>query len=109
MTDLDWWACPHNDEIYAALKANIAEAQGDEHYVMSLVGDDARAFVAAYNQGIDSHLEAITVRSEWMGARLRVWVHPAELPTLVRRLFEGDDNAHSLASGILSTLGMETV
>lgn len=65
---------------------------------------------AAWNQGIDSHLEALTERSSADECTGRVNVHPDELHTLLRRLFEdGDDEAWSLRSSILSTLGVEEI
>jgi len=72
----------------------------------------------AWNQGIDSHLEAITMRSSLditnkdspFGPRANFSIHSEELPVLVRRLFgSGDEYSVALATDILSTLDMETV
>lgn len=65
---------------------------------------------AAWNQGIDSHLEAITERSSADSCTGNVNVHPDELQVLLRRLFEdGSDEAWSLRTDILSTLGVEEI
>jgi hypothetical protein len=64
----------------------------------------------AWNEGIDSYLEALTERSSADADTGKVCVHPAELQTLCRRLFEqGSDEAWSLRSCILETLGIEEV
>lgn len=69
-----------------------------------------QALAAAWNQGIDSHLEAITERSEACSGTGSVNVHPEELHTLLRRLYEsGGEDAWSLRSGILTTLGIEEI
>ena len=90
-------------------------------YPMSLTGEDAQAVVKAVNQGIDSHLEAISNRSlfEWstraIGTRggtaaLDCVVHPEEMPVLLRRLLEMEDEAaESLRSAILSSMDIEEV
>lgn len=75
-----------------------------------------RALSEAWNQGIDSHLEAITARSSADAQTGKVLVHPAELATLLRRLYEaGEDDASDpnpawdLRSSILATLGIEEI
>lgn len=114
----DMSQCVYDDDTYAELKKKIAAAQGDEHYPMQLTGSDYAQFAAAWNMGIDSHLEALTERSsvERVGHKAHIKVHPEELPVLVRRLFElgesedcedEDGPATSLATGILHTLDIE--
>ena len=66
------------------------------------------ALAAAWNQGIDSHLEALTERSHANNGS--VCVHPEELHTLLRRLYESEsEDAWQLRSCILTTLGIEEV
>jgi hypothetical protein len=95
--------------------------EGLSHYNMSLTGDDAKSVIEAVNQGIDSHLEACngpedsydhverkTASGKVITTALSCNVSAKSLPVLLRRLFEdGDDNAMSLASGILSSLDIE--
>lgn len=76
---------------------------------------------AAVNEGIDSHLEAITERSTFDSTTGECLVHPEELHVMLRRLLESgwnqteeqiqgrDDSAHSLRSGILTTLDIEEI
>lgn len=73
-----------------------------------------RIIADAWNQGIDSHLEALTERSSADHCTGEINVHPDELHVLLRRLFdcESDNDAEkawSLRSGILSTLGVEEI
>jgi hypothetical protein len=68
----------------------------------------------AWNQGIDSHLEALTERSTADASTGAINVHPEELHVLLRRLFddcaeEDTDEAWGLRTSILSTLGVEEV
>jgi hypothetical protein len=70
--------------------------------------DEWAAIAAAWNQGIDSHLEALTTRSTADHTTGEVNVHPDELHVLLRRLDEdGSDEAWSLRSAILQTLDIE--
>ncbi len=72
--------------------------------------DEWAAIAAAWNQGIDSHLEALTERSHANANSGSVSVHPLELKTLLRRLYESEgEAAWGLRSGILSTLGIEEI
>lgn len=70
-----------------------------------------RALSEAWNQGIDSHLEAMTERSSADHTTGKVLVHPDELHVLLRRLYESDDTeeAWGLRSCILSTLDIEEI
>ncbi len=89
----------------------IIRACAGKRYDFSLVGGAREVVTNAVNQGIDSHLEAIT-GSEFVdtGARLEGHVAPHALPVLLRRLFEdGSDEAWSLRADILGTLGIEEV
>lgn len=64
----------------------------------------------AVNQGIDSHLEAVTTRSSFDSDTGKCLVHPEELPVLLRRLEESEnEEAWSLRVGILQTLGIEEI
>jgi len=86
-------------------------AQCPEGYTMTLRSQgEWKALSDAWNQGIDSHLEAMTVRSTADSSSGSVNVHPEELCTLLRRFYEdGSDEAWGLRSCILSTLGIEEV
>ncbi len=70
-----------------------------------------KALAAAWNQGIDSHLEAITSRSRADADTGEVLVHPAELGVLLRRLHEldlndkGDEDARDQADTTGSAAG----
>ena len=71
--------------------------------------DEWRALAEAWNQGIDSHLEAMG-RSTADNTTGKVVVHPEELCTLLRRLNDSDNEASSdLRSGILQSLGIEEI
>jgi len=97
-----WENCTEDDETYDALKRAISARQGDEHFPMVLTYDDYHVFAKAWNMGIDAHLEALTDRSsvEERDGKAHVSIHPEELPTLVRRLFElGESEDHTDESG----------
>ena len=89
----------------------LAEAVGVARFDMQLVGEDAEVFIAAFNQGIDSHLQGCTdTKHEWRGHKLCVDMSPADLLVILRRFGEMDtDAAWSLRSGILSCYGIEEV
>lgn len=109
-----WMDCPHDDDLYAKLKVAIREAQS-EHFTMSFpAGEDLDMLTEIWNQGIDSRLEALTERSSAklqstrFGTRMAFAIHPEELPTLIRRLFEhGSENGETLAGDILSSVFAE--
>lgn len=103
-------------------------AMDGEPYSMSLTGaDEIRAVVEAVNQGIDSRLEACfcpergdqyeggerKVGSRVLCRTLECCMSVESLPTLLRRLFELDDDeetvdaAASLGRDILTTLGFD--
>ncbi len=86
-----------------------AREQCPEGYPMTLRDQtEWAALAAAWNQGIDAHLEAITERSQADATTGRVLVHPDELHVLLRRLeAAGDEDSESLRTDILSTLGIE--
>jgi len=66
------------------------------------------ALARAWNQGIDSRLEALTARSRADASTGKVLVHPLEVKTLVRRLVEsGEEEAVSLGQDVARTLGVE--
>lgn len=93
----------------------IRKAMNGEAYPMSLVSDDAAAVERAVNQGIDAHLEACFCpargdRYEWRGHRLECVVSEESLPTLLRRLYDIEDEegeAAMLGDDILMTLGFD--
>lgn len=95
----------------------IRQAMKGKPFDMSMTGDDAEAVKRAVNQGIDAHLEAAYIRErgdsyEWSGdrrvKRLNCTISPESFPTLVRRLFEDDDEcANRLASDMLCVLGFD--
>lgn len=97
--------CP-DDVIKAA-----CEEQCPNGYPMTIRSQDEWSVItAAWNQGIDSHLEALTSRSFADASSGSMNVHPAELHVLLRRLYEdGSDEAWSLRSAILSTLDIEEI
>ncbi len=69
-----------------------------------------KAIAAAWNQGIDSHLEALTERSTANASTGAVNVHPDELHVLLRRLVDAEEEeATGLRVDILSTLDIEEV
>ena len=85
--------------------------------------EEWKALSAAWNQGIDSHLEALTERSQADSNTGKVVVHPEEVHVLVRRLgeldgealwpdwnYERENNpAENLRQGILSALDIEEI
>lgn len=79
----------------------------DEPYYMRLMGNDFLVFAGIVNQGIDSHLEAVFVEQNGR----EFWIKDtASLKCLLRRCVEsGNEDAESLASDIMSTLGYEWV
>ena len=91
-----------------ALITRLCREQCPNGYPMTLRSQSEWAVLSnAWNQGIDSHLEALTERSSADECTGEVNVHPDELHVLLRRLYEdGSDEAWSLRSDILSTLGI---
>jgi hypothetical protein len=96
------------DVLDTVIRAAVSE-QCPAGYPMLLRGKaEWTALAAAWNQGIDAHLEALTTRSSADHTTGHVLVHPDELHVLLRRLYEdGSDEAWSLRSDILSTLEIE--
>ncbi len=105
MSSYDYGACP-DDVIRKA-----CNEQCPDGYPMTIRSkDEWRAIAAAWNRGIDSHLEALTQRSRADHTTGEVRVHPDELHVLLRRLYEADtEEAWGLRSAILSTLDIEEV
>lgn len=97
--------CP-SEVITAAVKAQCPDG-----YPMVIKDQETwTAIVEAWNQGIDSHLEAISERSIADSSTGRVNIHCDELHTFLRRLYEnGSDDAWLLRSDILSTLEIEEI
>ena len=122
------------DELTSSIHRAMAE-EGIGHYTMSLVDDEEiQSVIDAVNIGIDAHLTAcncpdrgdsyqhgdrtITATSDtdyWkegdtlhLARTLECHVSAESLPVLLRRLDEsGNEEAWSLRSAILSTLGIE--
>lgn len=100
---------------------SAAREQCPGGYPMLLRGQEEWAALSeAWNQGIDSYLEAITERSSADSSTGAVVVHPDELHALLRRLRDDDyrrewsstiveDAGLALRSAILTTLGIEEV
>lgn len=93
------------------LITKLCREQCPDGYPMHLKSQrEWRVLSDAWNQGVDGHLEALTERSSADPTTGRVNVHPDELQVLLRRLFEdGGDEAWSLRTDILSTLGVEEI
>ena len=71
--------------------------------------DEWKVISDAVNIGIDGHLEGFT-KSSFDDRTGKCNIHPEELHILLRRLFESESNeAWSLRSDILSTLGIEEI
>ena len=87
------------------------KAQCEKGYPMLIRSKDEWKVIAhAVNQGIDSHLEAITERSTFDSTTGKCLVHPEELHVLLRRLAEhGVEDGDSLRIDILSTLDIEEI
>jgi hypothetical protein len=90
----------------------VRKAMGGDPFTMRLPGEgDIDAITAAVNQGIDAHLEACYIPDrgdsyEFEGGALVCSVSPESMPVLLRRLFEdGSDDATSLASSFMTSLG----
>lgn len=89
----------------------LAQAVGTTRFTMDLGRSDQEPFLAAFNQGIDSHLQGCTdTKHEWRGHKLHVDMSPADLLVVLRRLGEMDtEAAWSLRSSILSCYDIEEV
>lgn len=87
------------------------QEQCPDGYPMCIRSRGEWAIIAqAVNEGIDSHLEAVTVRSSFDSTTGKCLVHPEELHVLLRRLSESESaEAWSLRVGILSTLDIEEI
>jgi hypothetical protein len=94
----------------ANLILELTKAQTPNGYPMTIRSQtEWSAIASAVNQGIDAHLEAFT-RSTFDPKTGRCLIHPEEMNTFLRRLFESDnDEAWSLRSAILDTLGVEEI
>lgn len=78
-------------------------------FQMKLNSGDASLIIEAVNQGIDSHLEAITDSKFYqIDNKLYCEVSPKDLTVLIRRLLEAGDEL-GLASDICATLGIELI
>jgi hypothetical protein len=71
--------------------------------------EDWTSIANAVNQGIDAHLEGFT-RSTFDNKTGKCIIHPDEMKTFLRRLYDSqEENAESLRSSILETLGLEEI
>ena len=74
-----------------------------------------KAIAKCVNEGIDSHLEAITERSTLNSSIGECVIHPEELHVLLRRMIETEGEfdpfgeVMSLRTDILCTLGIEEI
>jgi len=102
----------YTDKLGQAIRIQALE-QCPDGYPMTIKNqDEVDAIVAAWNQGIDSHLEAITERSSYnqISRGVSFNIHPEELHVLIRRLMDsGSEAGESLASAICSTLDIELI
>jgi len=91
------------------IKEQVAE-QTPSGYPMEIKSQDEWAAIAkAVNKGIDAHLEGFT-RSKFDSQTGHCLIHPEEMHTFLRRLFEADDEeSWGLRSAILETLGIEEI
>jgi len=94
-----------------ALIRKACREDGPDGYPMTIRSKaEWRVIAKAWNQGIDSHLEALTERSRADASTGEINVHPDELHVLLRRLYEdGSEDAWSLRSAILENLGIEEI
>jgi len=80
------------------------------YHMLIRSNEEWSAIATAVNEGIDSHLEALTERSIFNSSTGQCNVHPEELHVLLRRLDEnGSDEGSSLRVAILDTLGIEEI
>lgn len=107
---------------------NIIRECLPEFYPMELVGEDREVFEILQNQGIDSHLEAMACEGrdivqnkvysigKYQTHKLGCELSKDAMICFLRRLKEYSfdteellDNAHSLRSSILLTIGIEEI
>jgi len=97
------------DVIRAALDAQCPEGYNISAWLQS---EEYQAIGTAVNQGIDSRLEAVTDMKQGRDSRgaPEFTFTTDDMLVILRRLAESDDdNAMSLRSCILETLGIEEV
>ncbi len=86
-----------------------------EFYSIELVLENAQLVIAAVNQGIDAHLQAVTDSTfEWStNNKLICKVAPKDLGVIIRRLLESDDDvieaSENLVHDIVGTLGIDEI
>ena len=94
-------------------RAEIIAACNGETYHATLAKQDALIMQRIVNQGIDSHLEAVTDSKFYYVShptRLVCEIAPADLAVIVRRMYEDDsDEALDLRSSILYSLDIEEI
>lgn len=96
---------------YGCTPKEILLSHLPDYYPMELVGEDKDIMIDVINQGIDSHLEACTdTAHNWLGNRLGLSISKNDMLVILRRLLESEnENAFSLRTGILSTIGIEEI
>ena len=93
---------------YDAIKAAIVATYSDPFHMTIKCQDEWSAIAAAVNQGIDSHLEAITdAPAEFDNDTGTCEVTPDNLCVLLRRLADANEAAMYLQSDILTVLGFD--
>ena len=87
-----------------------ATRQTPSGYPMTIRSQNEWAAIAkAVNKGIDAHFEGFT-RSKFDHTTGECLIHPEEMTTFLRRLYEnGDEESWGLRSAILETLGIEEI
>lgn len=106
----------YTDELGEAIKDAAINQCPDGFNLSTANPAEYNAIALAWNQGIDSYLEAITNRStvkfntNQLGTRTHFSIHPEEVHVLVRRLLELEtEGAEDLAHDICTSLNIELV
>ena len=96
---------------YLSTPKSVIRKKLKKNYKMELSRSDAQIITEIVNQGIDSHLEAVTNSTfEWEEGKLHCDISPHSMATIIRRLGERtDDEALMLRTDILFTLGIEEI
>ena len=94
----------------AVIRKALSEC-GHDPYPMELCGKEGELVRELVNQGIDSHLQAVTGKFTVNGNRLHCKVDHDGMVCLLRRLNESEDfdTASSIRGGILTTLEIEEI
>ena len=92
-------------------KHAILSALGNKSFTAELCQTDAKLLASVVNQGIDSHLEAVTTSNfSWESGKLVCTISPLDLTVIMRRLAKSDnDDMLDLRSVILQSLDIEEI